>query len=193
MDIKLYVIRHGQSLANSLGQHAGWAQVPLTEQGQRDALEAGRILRDVEPDAVYSSDLLRARQTAAIALPGREPILTELLREIDVGDLAGKSAALCRELYGPLYTEKKAVLDYTPFGGENAASHMARAAAFLELVEQSGHGTVAAFCHDGTLRSLHNYVRHLPASDRGARCKNGGVCLFVCHDGAWSLEGWELS
>ena len=34
--MKLYVVRHGQSLANSLRQHAGWAQVPLTEQGEQD-------------------------------------------------------------------------------------------------------------------------------------------------------------
>ena len=189
--MKLYVVRHGQSLANSLRQHAGWAQVPLTKQGEQDAREAGRVLRGVQPDAVYASDLLRARQTAAIALPGCAPVLTPLLRELHVGELAGKSADRCREQYGPIYDRARAHFDYTPFGGESAGQHVARAAAFLRELEQSGHSTVVAFCHEGTLRSLYNYIKGLPAGEL-IRCKNGGVCLFALENGTWTVEAWEL-
>lgn len=189
--MQVWFVRHGQSLANSLGQHAGWAQVPLTEQGRADAKRAGEALAGLQPDAVYSSDLRRALETAEIALPGCRPIPTPLLRELHVGELVGKSAAQCREIYGPVYDQARARFDYTPFGGESAGQHVARAAAFLKELEQSGHGTVAAFCHEGTLRSLYNYVKGLPAGTL-IRCKNGGVCRFAWDGTAWTVEAWEL-
>ena len=61
---------------------------------------------------------------------------------------------------------------------------------FREL-EQSGHRTVVVFCHEGTLRSLYNYVKKLPAGQR-IPCKNGGVCRFAWDGTAWTVEAWEL-
>ena len=189
--MQVYFVRHGQSLANALGQHAGWAQVPLTEQGRQDAKKAGDVLAGLQFDAVYSSDLLRALETAEIAIPGCQPMTTALLRELHVGTLVGKTAAQCRAQYGPAYEEAKARFDYTPFGGENAGQHVARVAAFLRELEQTGHRTVVAFCHEGTLRSLYNYVKKLPAGQR-IPCKNGGVCRFAWDGTAWTVEAWEL-
>ena len=189
--MQVYFVRHGQSLANALGQHAGWAQVPLTEQGRQDAQKAGEVLAGITPDAVYSSDLLRALETAAIALPGCRPVATPLLRELHVGELAGKCAAQCREQYGTAYDRAREALDFTPFGGESAGQHVARAAAFLKELEQTGDRTAVAFCHEGTLRSLYNYVNGLPAGQR-VPCKNGGVCRFAWDGTAWTVEAWEL-
>lgn len=69
--MELYAIRHGQSAANAVQAHAGWAQVPLTELGREQAAKTGELLKGMEFDRVIVSDLLRAKETAQIALPGR--------------------------------------------------------------------------------------------------------------------------
>ena len=84
----LYVIRHGESETN-LSHWTGWNDVNLTDKGRQDAARAGEMLKGIDFDAIYASDLTRALNTAQIALPGCQPKITPLLREINVGDLAG--------------------------------------------------------------------------------------------------------
>ena len=76
----LYMIRHGESVTNPTMTHAGWAQVPLSKKGEGEALTAKEKLRGIAFDAVYSSDLLRALQTKALALPDVPVEKTHLLR-----------------------------------------------------------------------------------------------------------------
>ena len=66
----LYMIRHGESLANFTGTHAGWAPVPLTEKGEAQAEAARRHVRNLTFDRLYVSDVRRAQQTADILFPG---------------------------------------------------------------------------------------------------------------------------
>ena len=94
------MIRHGESTANAEKRHAGWAQIPLTEKGRTDALRAKKILSGVKLDKIFVSDLLRAKQTLEIALPGAKGIETPLLREICVGELAGLLITEAAEKYG---------------------------------------------------------------------------------------------
>ena len=67
--MRLYFIRHGQSEGNISDRHNAWAQVSLTEKGKQDAAMAGRILKNVHFDKVYTSDLIRTIQTQKISLP----------------------------------------------------------------------------------------------------------------------------
>ena len=59
----LYMIRHGESLANFTGTHAGWAPVPLTEKGEAQAEAARRHVRNLTFDRLYVSDVRRRRRT----------------------------------------------------------------------------------------------------------------------------------
>ena len=81
--MKLYLIRHGQSEGNVLQVFHGQFDYPLTAQGRREALLCGEKLRDVPLTRCYASDLRRARDTAALALRGRDVPVTLLpaLRE----------------------------------------------------------------------------------------------------------------
>ena len=67
---RLVLLRHGQSTWNLENRFTGWVDVPLTEAGRAEAVEAGRQLRDarLHPDVVHTSVLLRAIQTANLAL-----------------------------------------------------------------------------------------------------------------------------
>ena len=62
---QLLLIRHGQTEWNKEGRYTGQSDIPLTELGHQQAQQAAEKLVDLPPDVLYSSDLLRARQTAA--------------------------------------------------------------------------------------------------------------------------------
>ena len=60
-----YIVRHGQTLLNSLDRAQGES---LTEAGKQMAADIGQKLKGVDFDAVYTSDMLRAVQTAELVL-----------------------------------------------------------------------------------------------------------------------------
>ena len=187
----LYLIRHGQSESNAAHLHCGWAQVSLTEQGRAEALNAKKVLDGIDFDRVYSSDLLRAQQTCAIALPQATPVIEPLLREINVGELMGKTADECLALYGESYLTNKKNRNFKPYGGETSDEQVARLRAFLSLLEKDPAPRIAAFCHEWSILSvLHIVCAHKEFERRP--CKNGGVCIFSFAGGRWQLQDWNL-
>src|SRR5687767_12015126 len=87
---RILLVRHGESEWNASGRWQGWADAPLSELGQQQAVEAAQAVGAV--DAVVASDLSRAAETARIIseLIGVGPVLTmEGLRERDVGEWSG--------------------------------------------------------------------------------------------------------
>lgn len=62
--LKLYFVRHGQTIFNKYNRMQGWSDSPLTEKGYADAHHAGARLRHIQFDAAYASDTTRAMNTA---------------------------------------------------------------------------------------------------------------------------------
>jgi 2,3-bisphosphoglycerate-dependent phosphoglycerate mutase len=92
---KLILVRHGKTLLNSLDSAErlrGWMDVPLDDQGLREAEETAQRLAQYTVAHIYCSDLYRARQTAdAVVRATLAPILhTSDLRPWNVGTLAGQ-------------------------------------------------------------------------------------------------------
>lgn len=67
-EIKIYLMRHGQTILNRAGRTQGWCDGVLTKEGIEVAVNVGFGLRDIEFKNVYSSDLGRARKTAQIII-----------------------------------------------------------------------------------------------------------------------------
>lgn len=63
-----YVVRHGETLLNSIGRAQGWSDSPLTDNGKRTAAELGAELNGIIFNAAYTSDMIRAEQTAKLIL-----------------------------------------------------------------------------------------------------------------------------
>lgn len=59
-----YIVRHGQTLLNYLNRAQGWIDSPLTDLGKQEAFDLGIKLRTIDFQDVYTSDMLRAVQTA---------------------------------------------------------------------------------------------------------------------------------
>lgn len=191
--MELYVIRHGESEANAGGYFAGWAQVSLTEKGRRDAAMAGRLLKGLHFDRVYSSDLLRAVQTANIALPNVVPEQVPALREINVGELEYRPHTECVATLGESFQEVFRHRCFTDFGGESHQMQVERVGGFLRMLAETAQEdeTVAAFCHAGTLQTMLDYVLHADTSDRSAIAHNGSVSHFRWSNGHWQLVCWN--
>ncbi len=104
---KLVFIRHGQSECNLENLFTGWVDVNLSEQGEREAKEAGRKLKEagIEFDQAYTSVLTRAIKTLHFALEESGQLwIPETkswrLNERHYGALQGKNKADAAEKYG---------------------------------------------------------------------------------------------
>lgn len=91
--LKIHLIRHGATDANVLGQYIGCkTDMPLSPEGLNEL----RLLKDnteyPEIERLYSSPLLRCRQTGAVLYPEKEIISVENLKEYDFGIFEGKTA-----------------------------------------------------------------------------------------------------
>ncbi|WP_018142516.1 histidine phosphatase family protein [Alloscardovia criceti] len=89
---RLFLLRHGQTVWSQTGQYTGRTNIPLTAQGEAQAVDAGRRLRDFgvqfEAQNIYVSPLRRAQHTAQLA--GFENFTTEEnLLEFDYGGAEG--------------------------------------------------------------------------------------------------------
>lgn len=202
--MKLYLIRHGQSEANRTASHASWAQVSLTEQGEAEARALGRHLREIPFDRIYTSDLKRARQTHALALPGTKAEVTPLIREVNVGELSGRRVEDCKATLGEPYREARRVFDFHAWGGENYAEFCTRILDFLRQTEREDCECVAAFCHGGVIHGVLDMlfsgtlngkapVPEVIGIDKPSfACPNCGVFVFEFSGGTWKMLTWNL-
>ena len=92
--LKIHLIRHGATDANYDGRYIGCkTDVPLAPEGLNEL----RMLKDdidyPEIERLYSSPMLRCRQTGAVLYPDFEPVMVEELKEYDFGSFENKTAA----------------------------------------------------------------------------------------------------
>src|SRR5690349_18618214 len=64
----LILLRHGQSVWNEKNLFTGWVDVPLSTLGIEQSLAAGEVIKDIPIHVMFSSQLMRAKQTATLAM-----------------------------------------------------------------------------------------------------------------------------
>ncbi|MBN1964479.1 MAG: histidine phosphatase family protein [Anaerolineae bacterium] len=162
MAVQLTLIRHGESIWNATGRTQGHAPVPLSERGQEQARLAAEALRGDGPyTALYSSDLLRCRQTVApiAAVFGLDVTYDARLREIDVGTWQGLTWDERLE-YDAANHE---AFTTDPFnvvlpGGESTRQMTERVQAGLEdILAAHPDGHVVIVAHGGSIRGILRY------------------------------------
>lgn len=76
---KLIMMRHGESMWNRSNLFTGWVDVPLSEKGIAEAFEGGKKIKDIPIDLIFTSTLIRAQETAVIAMTqhssGKVPVI----------------------------------------------------------------------------------------------------------------------
>ncbi|MDQ6918521.1 MAG: histidine phosphatase family protein [Candidatus Dormibacteraeota bacterium] len=154
--LRLVFIRHGTSTWNDERRIQGQLDPPLSERGRDEARKVGARFRGTPVDALYSSDLLRARETAQAigAQIGREPEYRPELREVALGEWEG----LQRDEIVARYPEPWSrwvdhpSWDIVP-GGEGTDAFEGRVGAAIEgLIERHRSGRVLVVTHGGVIQ-----------------------------------------
>lgn len=158
MKLRLYLVRHGESVGNQTKCFTGQLDVPLTELGQRQAACVSSFFKDIPLDAVYSSDMSRAMDTIRGAAerhgltvqPERE------LREVYAGKWEGMHFSEIPKRYPEDYAVWQNDLGASRCtGGEALAEAVARAdRAMRRIAETHPNGEVAVASHGGIIRGL---------------------------------------
>src|SRR5579863_9685381 len=91
MSSRVWLMRHGETAWSLSGQHTSRTDLPLTEQGESRAVALGKVLAGRKFARVFSSPMLRARETCRLA--GYTPEITEDLHEWDYGAYEGLTTA----------------------------------------------------------------------------------------------------
>lgn len=153
--LTLYITRHGSTRFNEQQKLQGQLDSPLTAKGISDAKIVAKRLKTVQFDAIYSSDLKRAKQTAEIIRKSlrfpKKAISTPLLREIDAGKVSGYSKAEIHRRH-PSYKKRAS---FTFPGGESYVDVQRRVLRFVRLLErQCPDDAVLIVTHGGCIRCL---------------------------------------
>lgn len=179
---RLLLVRHGESEWNAVGRWQGWADPPLSELGRRQAAVAAQAVGAV--DAVVSSDLQRAQQTASIIAGelGIGPVVVDAgLRERAAGDWTGLTRAQIEEGWpGFLASGER------PEGYEDDESILERALPALVALEAAGEA-VLVVTHGGLIGAVD---RHLGRTH--ARTPNLGGRVVDVVDGCLVAGGTLL-
>lgn len=159
---RILLVRHGQSQGNAERRFGGHSPTPLSELGRRQAEATARALASEGVTAIYSSDLLRAVQTAEplARATGLEINRASAFRERSVGLLEGLTFEEAAERYPDEYAALlRRDFEHVLAGGESYRQLLDRASAELDrAAEHHRGGTIAAFSHTGTICIL---VLHL--------------------------------
>ncbi len=191
--LNVYFIRHGQSESNLNATFSGNTDVPLTDKGRDDARHAGELLKGIEFQKIYVSNLSRAQETMRLAIPGAVGVVDERLQETNVGFLAGHLRSEMMEKYGDALQEAFRTRCFGSYGGEQQSEHMARVKAFRDMLEAENiDGNVAVFAHDGTIRNFFQLMVGNASGIDQVRLANGSVSVFSYNGKYWILKHWNL-
>ncbi len=155
---RVLLIRHGQTDWNAQGRWQGIMQVPLNEIGIQQAHALAEHLRERPITAVYTSDLIRANETARILgeslslKPNEDP----RLRELNLGDFQGLTYPEISAKF-PKHVEQmnSDYMGFTPPNGESRLAMQQRAyEAFNDILAREPGPEIALVSHGGTIRVL---------------------------------------
>lgn len=167
----LILLRHGQSQWNLENRFTGWEDVPLTDQGIKEAKIAGQLMlkKNVSFDVIFSSVLQRANKTAELVVKemnldefweNNKLIMTcdQSLNERDYGNLVGLNKKETANKYGKDQVHKwRRSYDIAPPGGESLQNVVQRVKPyFIKYIEPelNKDKNVLIVAHGNSLRAL---------------------------------------
>jgi len=156
----LYIVRHGETEWNVKKIIQGHEDIPLNKKGETQAIELAKKLRHIKFDAVFSSDLIRAKRTAEIITLEKKLAVqtTKMLKERYFGKYQGKSFADNNEM-SKLINNLKTVTGPGVREVENDQKIISRMITFLrEIALIYVEKTILVVSHGGPMRTLLIYL-----------------------------------
>ena len=192
---ELLFIRHGETDWNRLQRFQGHVDIPLNDNGRAQAERLAARLAAERHDALFSSDLQRARQTAAplATVWGRDDGVLPGFREQNFGLLEGLDAPTIQTRHPALWQGwLQQDADFAAPGGESQRQFHARVMNTLrELVTERTGQRVVVVTHGGVLDMLWRSAHGLPlAGLRQCHIPNTGINRLRWADGTLQVEVW---
>ncbi len=185
---RLTLIRHALTEWNVSGRFQGQTDLPLSDDGVRQARHLARYVHGLEPDAVvFASPLQRARQTAELAFPEREVRLDARLMELHFGAFEGGTQAENERHPSWAWWFEDPFARPAP-GGESYRHLRDRAVSWMQGVEGADH--VVAVTHSGTIQMLLAYVLGVehPRWRKRIYLRHTGVSRVLFREGECVIE-----
>ena len=201
--MRVHLVRHGRTRWNDERRLQGWEGVELSEEGVAQIKALAQKLKGLKPDAVYSSDLERAVQSAKLLISeagwDAPHIVDPRLREIYHGSWEGRRASEFKEL-----AERVKPGEFGPPDGEGFRPLARRLAEFLEDLRGTGYREVVLVGHQVTNAALKllllgyppehpvfDYLAHAMLSSLALLAQTGyNICQLVQSNS--QLEEFEL-
>jgi probable phosphoglycerate mutase len=188
-----YLLRHGETEWNAENRFCGSTDVPLSEAGRRQAKSLAERLNSIPFEALYSSPLKRALETARVisASVGLQPIPDARLVELDYGQWEGKTLAEIMENDPKTFRAWDAnPAQVAPPGGESGLEAQQRVVSFLDfLAAKHPQGDVLVVLHKTVCRLAICHVLGMSPSEYRRRLVLNNAALSIIQTQPY---GWQL-
>ena len=164
----LTLVRHSEVIEKYQGCYNGHIEIPLSKKGLQDAQELGKKLKNMHFDAIYCSDLLRAKQTLqAFHLEKQNIIYTKELREKSWGKHEGMSFdEICATgLEYKNFEQWLEILD-----GEDVDTYIQRIKDyFYNVIAKNDAKEILVVCHSGVIKTVLSLCENISLEDAFAK------------------------
>lgn len=166
---RIYLMRHAEPELPFGGRvYYGRTDYPLSGNGRAAASALGAALRGkITFDALYTSGMKRAVETASLVVPEMQGTEVPELREVDLGEWDGRSYDEVRDQFNELYEKRGAKFAGTaPPGGESFEELQRRAVpAFEKILAAHKEGNILVVAHGGAIWSIVSHIFDLDLND----------------------------
>lgn len=199
---ELILVRHGVTEYNVLKKMQGHVDTSLTLEGHEQARMAASFLRSMNPQAIYSSDLRRAYDTAVpIARESNISLICDSrLRETDLGQWSGLGHREVDEKWPSAREHWRANPYFSPPGGESKVQVAQRGRDFIAHIESKHVNTVTApiiiVSHSGFISALTASLLGLAPEQWNmfdGLSNTSWVRLRKYNTGRWALGAWNAA
>lgn len=184
----IYLVRHGQTDWNLEKKTQGHTDISLNDNGREQAKLVSDVIKDYKIDKIYSSDLLRAKETADIINEkfGLDIILDNRLREINYGDLEGIPRTLLSQDVWDVFNNNPLELHAEPM-----LDVYTRVKNFFDSLNYDED--ILIVTHGGALRAIMYYISNREFFDkieydknyRDMKIANGAIYKFDINDNSF--------
>ena len=190
---RFYFLRHGETAWNAQGRLCGSTDVSLSAAGRRQAQLLAVRLRPIAVDALYSSPLSRALETACLIgkAIGLEPVVDHRLAELNYGTWEGRTFEEIERGTPAAYQAWDAdPAQLAPPQGESGVQLIQRVMPFLaEAAERHQQGNVVVVCHKTVCRLLACHILGIPLIEyrRRITIDNAALSILEAVEGGWRV------
>jgi len=192
---RLCLVRHGETAWNAEGRVQGQLDIPLSATGLAQAKAVAAVLAGESFDAIYSSDLVRVRQTAQpiAELLKKDVLLDERLRERHYGAFQGITYAEAKQRFPQDYARFRAKdLDFDFGTGESLLRFNVRCMDVVnDLLRKHSGKSLLVFTHGGVLEMVHRHATgQRLTTPRDFEIPNAAINRVEVGPEGWRILAW---